>query len=57
MKFINEVLSEMQFVKWPTRRAVIASSIAVLVISIFMSAFLGGVDFGLREALAKLLVK
>lgn len=57
MKFINEVLNEMQFVKWPTKRAVIASSFAVLVISVFMSIFLGAVDFGLQELLAKFIAE
>lgn len=57
MKFLNEVRNEMKFVKWPTKRAVVASAIAVLVISIFMSIFLGGIDFGLHELLAKFLAK
>ena len=56
-KFLKEVRAEMQFVKWPTRRAVIASAIAVLVISVFMALFLGGIDLGLRELLAKYLAK
>ena len=57
MKFINEVRAEMVFVKWPTRRMVIVSAVAVVIISAFLAAFLGGVDFGLHKLLAKFFTK
>ncbi len=57
MKFINEVRAEMAFVKWPTRRMVIVSAVAVVIISAFLAAFLGGVDFGLHKLLAKFFTK
>jgi preprotein translocase SecE subunit len=57
MKFINEVRNEMKFVKWPTKKMVIVSSIAVIVISGFLAVFLGGIDFGLHKLLASYFAK
>ena len=47
----------MKFVKWPTKKMVIVSSIAVIVISGFLAVFLGGIDFGLHKLLASYFAK
>lgn len=52
-KFINEVLNEMKFVEWPTKKVVMASTMAVLVISFFAAVYLGGADYELQRLLAK----
>ena len=54
VKFIKDVRSEMKFVKWPTRKMIIGSTIAVLVISIIVGAYLGALDLGLKKVLAYL---
>ncbi len=52
-KFIKDVRNEMKYVKWPTRKMIIGSTIAVLVISFLTAVYLGGEDFLLQKALTK----
>lgn len=43
-KFLNEVNAELRKVTWPTRDEVIGSTWVVIIVSIFTSIFIGGVD-------------
>jgi len=49
IQFVREAWSELKKVVWPTRREVIRITFAVIVLSLIVAAFLGGIDFGLTE--------
>jgi preprotein translocase SecE subunit len=53
IKFIKEVKGEMKYVKWPTKRMIIGSTIAVLLISAVVAAMLAGEDMLLQKMLTK----
>lgn len=53
-KFYKEVMAEMKNVKWPTKRMVMYSTLTVIVLSIVIASYLGGVDFGLQKLLVKI---
>jgi preprotein translocase subunit SecE len=42
--FINEVISELKKVTWPTRAETVKLTAIVIVISILVGAFIGGLD-------------
>ena len=54
-EFFEASWKEMQKVTFPTRKETVATSIAVLVMVVFMSIFLGIVDFGLAKAIEAIL--
>lgn len=54
-EFFDESIVEMKKVTWPTRKETIATSVAVLVMVVFMSLFLGVVDLGLAKAIEAIL--
>ena len=56
-KFIKDVRNEMKYVKWPTKRMIIGSTVAVLLISAVVAALLAGEDMLLQKLLAKFLGK
>ena len=43
--YIREARHELMKVTWPTRQEAIRSTIAVIVVSLAIALFLGGVDF------------
>ena len=43
-RYINETTGELRKVSWPTRQEAIQLTIVVLVVMVFMGAFLGLVD-------------
>lgn len=49
IQFIREAKNELFKVVWPSRQDVIRITIAVIVISLIVAAFLGGIDFGLSK--------
>jgi preprotein translocase subunit SecE len=49
IQFLREAKNELFKVVWPTRREIIRITIAVIVISLVVAAFLGAVDFGLNK--------
>ena len=53
-KFINEVRDEMKYVKWPTRKMVMGSTLAVILISVSVGAYLGVLDHEFKLFLAYL---
>lgn len=52
-KFIKEVKEEMKYVKWPTKKMIIGSTVAVLLISFVVAIYLGGEDILLQKLLTK----
>ncbi len=54
-KFINEVLAEMKNVKWPSKRMIIGSTIAVIIISSLVAIYLSGADVLFKKALVYLI--
>ena len=56
-QFINEVIAEMKNVRWPTRKMAVGSTIAVLLISIIVAAYLGVLDIELKKALAYIVTR
>jgi len=44
-RFVKETIGELRKVKWPTRKEAINLTIVVLVVSIAMAFFLGGLDY------------
>jgi preprotein translocase subunit SecE len=49
IQFLREVKSELFKVVWPGRSQVTKTTIAVIALSLVVAAFLGAIDFGLRE--------
>ena len=51
--FLKEVKLEMKKVNWPTRENVIRYTLIVIVSSLVVAIFLGGLDFGFSSILNK----
>ncbi len=51
-KYIKDSIAELKKVVWPTKKEIIKKTGQVLFISIFVSVFLGIVDFALTKILA-----
>lgn len=49
-EFVLEVLAEFRKVTWPSRQELINSTIVVIVVTVVLSLFLGGVDIVLARA-------
>ena len=45
--FVREVLAEFRKVTWPTRQELVNSTTIVIVVTVVLAFFLGGVDIGL----------
>jgi len=43
-RFLKEVVSELKKVTWPTREETVKLTVVVIVISILVGAFIGGLD-------------
>lgn len=52
-KFFNEVKSELEKVTWPTKQQVIKLTLVVVVISLIVGFFLGGLDFIFTKTMKK----
>ncbi|MGE5297699.1 MAG: preprotein translocase subunit SecE [Acidobacteriaceae bacterium] len=55
LQFLKEVRSELTKVVWPSRKDIIKLTIAVILLSLAVAAFLGLVDYGLTSGLQKLI--
>lgn len=44
LQFFEEIVSELKKVEWPTREETIQLTLIVLVVSIVVGAFIGGLD-------------
>ena len=47
--FLNEVWAELKKVHWPSRKETYAATLVVLIVTIFVAAFLGVVDFAISR--------
>lgn len=55
LQYLKETKAELKEVIFPSTSQTIVYTLAVIFISVVVAVTLGGVDFGLREALVKLL--
>lgn len=55
--YIKEVIVESKNVTWPTRNQTISFTIAVLVISLLVAYYLGGLDYIFSKGLGWLLTR
>jgi len=53
--FLRQTSDELKKVKWPTYNEIVRLTTVVLVISIAMGLYVGGVDYVLTEVMSKLL--
>ncbi|MFA5132193.1 MAG: preprotein translocase subunit SecE [Candidatus Paceibacterota bacterium] len=56
-QYLKETKAELKEVTFPSATQTITYTLAVIALSVIVAALLGGTDFGLREALTKLLVR
>ncbi|MBI4098359.1 MAG: preprotein translocase subunit SecE [Candidatus Levybacteria bacterium] len=49
--FVKQALDELKKVTWPTKAEIIRLTISVIVISIAVGVFLGGIDFVLTKVM------
>jgi preprotein translocase SecE subunit len=57
LKYLKETKAELKEVAFPSTSQTITYTIIVVCISVAVAVTLGGTDFGLREALTRLLVR
>ncbi len=49
IQFLKEAKAELAKVVWPSRKETIRITIGVVLLSLAVAAFLGGIDFGLTK--------
>jgi preprotein translocase subunit SecE len=54
-EFIREVLAEFRKVTWPSRQELINSTVVVIVVTVVLAFFLGGVDVALARIVERIL--
>lgn len=54
-RFLSEVKAELLKVTWPTKQEVIRLTIVVVVISVIVGTFIGGLDFIFTKAIGLIL--
>ena len=54
-EFVQEVLVEFRKVTWPSRQELVNSTVVVIVVTVVLAFFLGGVDIVLARAVEWLL--
>ncbi len=54
-EFVREVLLEFRKVTWPNRQELINSTAVVIVVTVVVAFFLGGVDIGLARIVERIL--
>ena len=54
-EFVQEVLAEFRKVTWPSRQELINSTTIVIVVTVVLAFFLGGVDIGLARVVERIL--
>jgi preprotein translocase subunit SecE len=54
--FIGEIISELRKVTWPSRRDTVRLTIMVILVCGVVGLFLGALDYGFSELVAKLLL-
>lgn len=56
-QYLKETKAELKEVVFPTSRTTIIFTVIVITVSVLVAALLSSVDFGLREAVAKLITR
>jgi preprotein translocase subunit SecE len=54
-EFTQDVLVEFRKVTWPSRQELINSTVVVIVVTVVLAFFLGGVDIGLTKLVERIL--
>ena len=54
-EFVKEVLAEFRKVTWPSRQELVNSTVVVIVVTVVLAFFLGGVDIGLARVVERIL--
>ena len=54
-EFVLEVLAEFRKVTWPSRAELVNSTVVVIVVTVALAFFLGGVDVVLARAVERIL--
>jgi preprotein translocase subunit SecE len=54
-EFVREVLAEFRKVTWPTRAELVNSTAVVIVVTVVLAFFLGGVDIVLARVVERIL--
>ena len=57
LTYLREARIEIRKVSWPTRQQTIRYTVAVVVMSLVVAAFLGGLDFGFSTILNRVLLR
>lgn len=55
--FIQEAKAEFKKVNWPTRQQVINYTVLIVCVSIFVAAFLGGLDYFFGQVIENVILK
>jgi len=54
--FIGEIVGELRKVTWPSRRDTVRLTIMVIIVCVLVGLFLGALDYGFSELVAKVLL-
>ncbi len=54
--FIGDIIGELKKVTWPSRRDTVRLTIMVIIVCVAVGLFLGALDYGFSELVAKLLL-
>ena len=54
-EFVQEVLAEFRKVSWPSRAELVSSTAVVIVVTVVLAFFLGGVDIVLARVVERIL--
>lgn len=54
-EFVQEVLSEFRKVSWPSRQELVNSTTVVVIVTVVLAFFLGGVDIVLARIVERVL--
>lgn len=57
LSYLQEVKAEMNKVTWPSRNDVVNLTILVIIVSVIIGIYIGGLDFAFTNTLNKLLGK
>ena len=54
-EFVKEVMVEFRKVTWPSRQELVNSTVVVIVVTVVLAFFLGGVDIALARIVERIL--
>ena len=57
ISFLKEVLVETKKVNWPTQKEVLNYTLLVIILSVILAVFLGGIDFGFTRLLNRVILR